>query len=92
MKVFILCGGYGTRLDNLGRVIAKPMAYIGKEPILMHIIKNFCIQGFNDFVLCTGHKNLSINNYFLYKNKNNLKIFSKAKNKIFLNTKKKFKL
>tara|TARA_B100000035_G_C20897978_1_gene508048 strand:+ start:87 stop:866 length:780 start_codon:yes stop_codon:yes gene_type:complete len=89
MKVFILCGGYGTRLDNLGRVIAKPMAYIGKEPILMHIIKNFCIQGFNDFVLCTGHKNLSINNYFLYKNKNNLKIFSKAKNKIFFKYKKK---
>jgi len=37
MKVFILCGGHGTRLDNLGKVIAKPMARIGKEPILFHI-------------------------------------------------------
>ena len=79
MKTFILCGGYGTRLDNLGRIIAKPMAQIGKEPILMHIIKNFCIQGFNDFVLCTGHKHSTINNYFVNKNFRYIKVFSKTK-------------
>lgn len=82
MKTFILCGGYGTRLDSLGRIIAKPMAYVGKEPILMHIIKNFCIQGFNDFVLCTGHKYLSINNFFLKNKKKNIKILSKSKKNI----------
>ena len=44
MKTFILCGGLGTRLDYEGTLIAKPMVRIGKEPILMHIIKNFTDQ------------------------------------------------
>ena len=52
MKVFILCGGFGTRLDHEGTLIAKPMVRIGPDPILMHIIKNYCDQGFNDFVFC----------------------------------------
>ena len=42
MKVFILCGGFGTRLDFEGKVIAKPMVRVGSDPIIMHIIKNFC--------------------------------------------------
>ena len=83
MKTFILCGGYGTRLDNLGRVIAKPMAQIGKEPILMHIIKNFCIQGYDDFVLCTGHKYLSINNFFIKEKHKYIKIFKQSKTNLF---------
>jgi glucose-1-phosphate cytidylyltransferase len=67
MKVFILCGGHGTRLDNLGKIIAKPMARINKEPILLHIIENFLVQGFNEFVICTGHKSETKNNFFLKK-------------------------
>ena len=74
MKVFILCGGYGTRLDYEGTLIAKPMVRIGPEPILMHIIKGYCEQGYNDFVFCLGHKSRTIINYFL-KEKN---IFSKT--------------
>ena len=74
MKVFILCGGYGTRLDYEGTLIAKPMVRIGPDPILMHIIKGYCDQGYNDFVFCLGHKSRTIINYFL-KEKN---IFSKT--------------
>jgi len=73
MKVFILCGGFGTRLDYEGTLIAKPMARIGPEPILMHIIENYCNQGYNDFVFCLGHKSPTIINYFLKEKK----IFSK---------------
>jgi glucose-1-phosphate cytidylyltransferase len=73
MKVFILCGGFGTRLDYEGTLIAKPMVRIGPDPILMHIIKGYCDQGYNDFVFCLGHKSRTIINYFL-KEKN---IFSK---------------
>ena len=47
MKIFILCGGFGTRLDNEGKIRAKPLVQIGNEPILIHIIRNFCDQGFN---------------------------------------------
>ena len=78
MKVFILCGGFGTRLDQEGTLIAKPMVRIGPDPILMHIIKNYHNQGYNDFVFCLGHKSQTIINYFLKEKK----IFSKiTKNK-----------
>ena len=64
MKVFILCGGYGTRLDHEGKLKAKPMVLIGNKPILMHIIENFVKQGFSEFVFCLGHKSETIINYF----------------------------
>ena len=65
MKVFILCGGLGTRLDYEGKVIAKPMVRVGPDPILMHIIKNFCNQNFNEFIFCLGYKSNTIADYFL---------------------------
>ncbi len=92
MKIFILCGGYGTRLNYEGTLKAKPMIRIGKYPILKHIIDNFCDQGFNEFVLCLGHKSKSIIDYFLIENKKNSKIILKKKNHIkicFSNLKKK---
>jgi glucose-1-phosphate cytidylyltransferase len=64
MKIFILCGGFGTRLDHQGKLLAKTMIKIGSEPMLMHIIKNFSIQGFNEFVLCAGHKIETIKDFF----------------------------
>ena len=69
MKVFILCGGYGTRLDHEGTLIAKPMVRIGKEPILMHLIQTYHDQGFKDFVFCLGQKSKTIIDYFLIENK-----------------------
>jgi glucose-1-phosphate cytidylyltransferase len=79
MKTFILCGGFGTRLDYEGTLIAKPMVRIGLNPILMHIINNYHDQGFNDFVFCLGHKSNTIINYFLRENKKNIKILIKEK-------------
>ena len=90
MKVFILCGGFGTRLDYEGTLIAKPMVRIGPDPILMHIIKGYCEQGYNDFVFCLGHKSRTIINYFLkeknifsktiYNKKSNIEFSFKSKN------------
>ena len=65
MKIFILCGGFGTRLDYEGKLKAKPMVEIGKKPMLIHIIENFIYQGFTEFVFCLGHKSETITNYFL---------------------------
>ena len=79
MKVFILCGGFGTRLDHEGTLIAKPMVRIGPDPILMHIINNYCDQGFNDFVFCLGHKSHTIIDYFLKEKKNFLKVINNKK-------------
>ena len=88
MKVFILCGGFGTRLDDQGKLKAKTMINVGNVPILIHIIKNFLHQGFNEFVLCGGHKIESIYEFFLKKktniffdNKNHLSLSCKINNK-----------
>jgi glucose-1-phosphate cytidylyltransferase len=55
MKVVILCGGKGTRMDG-GENVPKPLFKIGNKPVLWHIMKIFSSQGFNDFILCGGHK------------------------------------
>ena len=80
MKDFILCGGYGTRLDHEGKLKAKPMVLIGNKPILMHIIENFVKQGFSEFVFCLGHKSETIINYFLKQKKKFKKKNIKFKN------------
>ena len=88
MKIFILCGGFGTRLDHEGQLMAKPMIYIGQDPILMHIIKNYCNQNYNNFVFCLGHKSNSIINYFLKENKKYIKIIYSKKSNIKFSYKK----
>lgn len=95
MKIFILCGGFGTRLDHESKFIAKPMVRIGKEPILYHLIQNFYCQGFNEFVLCLGYRAETIINYFLKEKSKNIKIIKKIRNNIqifFKNSKMKFKI
>lgn len=65
MKVVILCGGFGTRLQEETEVRPKPMVEIGGKPILWHIMKAFAHYGYKDFVLCLGYKGEVIKNYFL---------------------------
>jgi len=65
MKIFILCGGYGSRLDHEGLLKAKPMVKIGPNPVLIHIMQNYLDQNYDEFVLCLGNKKETIINYFL---------------------------
>jgi len=80
MKTFILCGGFGSRIDYEGTLKAKPMIRIGPKPILMYIVQNYISQGYNDFVFCLGHKSNTIINYFIKENKKKIKILEKKKN------------
>ena len=70
MKVVVLAGGLGTRLAEETSVRPKPMVEIGGRPILWHIMKIYSHYGFNDFIICLGHKGYLIKeffaNYFLH--------------------------
>lgn len=65
MKTVILCGGYGTRIRDVADDIPKPMIPVGKLPILWHLMKYYASFGFDDFVLCLGHKGHVIKDFFL---------------------------
>lgn len=72
MKVVILAGGFGTRISEESHLKPKPMIEIGEMPILVHIMKIYAAQGFNDFIICAGYKQRVIKeyfaNYYLYNN------------------------
>ena len=64
MKVVILAGGLGTRISEESYLKPKPMIEIGDLPILVHIMKIYSQQGFNDFIICAGYKQRIIKEYF----------------------------
>ncbi len=64
IKTIILCGGKGTRMSELTHSIPKPMATIGGEPILCHIMERYSHYGFKDFVLPLGYKGGVIKDFF----------------------------
>jgi len=64
MKVVILCGGRGSRLQEETIVRPKPMVTIGDYPILWHIMKIYSSFGFSDFILCLGYKGEIIKEFF----------------------------
>ncbi len=65
MKVFILAGGFGTRLSEETAVRPKPMVEVGGRPIMWHIMKLYAHHGLTDFVILGGYKVEFIRNYFL---------------------------
>jgi glucose-1-phosphate cytidylyltransferase len=76
MKVVILAGGLGTRLIEETNIKPKPMVEIGGYPILWHIMKIYSSYGFNDFIICLGHKGHVIKDFFskYYLNNNDFTI------------------
>jgi glucose-1-phosphate cytidylyltransferase len=65
IKVVILCGGRGTRLQEETEVRPKPLVEVGDRPIIWHIMKIYSHFGFKDFILCLGYKGDMIKEYFL---------------------------
>lgn len=65
MKVVILAGGFGTRLQEETEVKPKPMVEIGRRPILWHIMKHYAHYGFKEFFIALGYKGEVIKRYFL---------------------------
>ena len=65
VPVFVLCGGFGTRLREQTEFRPKPMIPVGGRPILWHIMRSYAHHGFRRFVLCLGYKAEVIKEYFL---------------------------
>jgi glucose-1-phosphate cytidylyltransferase len=56
VKVAILAGGVGSRIQEETELRPKPMVEIGGRPILWHIMRIYAHYGFNDFVVALGYK------------------------------------
>ena len=85
MKVVILAGGMGSRLQEETVVRPKPLVEIGGKPILWHILNIYSAFGFDEFVLALGYKAEAIKEYFLnfYALNNDLTVdLSEGKSKI----------
>jgi len=65
VKVVILAGGLGSRLQEETAVRPKPMVEIGGKPILWHILNIYAAQGFDEFVIALGYMGEQIKDYFL---------------------------
>jgi glucose-1-phosphate cytidylyltransferase len=59
----ILCGGRGTRLQEHAPAVPKPLVEIGGRPILWHVIQIYLAQGFDRFLLLTGHRGEQIEGF-----------------------------
>ena len=65
MRVVILAGGMGTRLQEETTTRPKPMVEIGGKPILWHIMKHFARHRFDEFHIALGYMGDFIKSYFL---------------------------
>ena len=74
MKVVILAGGLGTRLSEETKKKPKPMVNIGKDPILLHIIRIYSRFNFNKFIIAGGYKINFIKEFFKKRKIKNLDI------------------
>lgn len=63
MKTVVLCGGRGTRLNELGRSVPKALVPIGGKPILWHLLRAYASHGHTSFVLCLGYLGDMIREY-----------------------------
>ena len=62
--VFIMAGGFGSRLRPLTDKKPKPLLNVGNTPILETIINQFVNTGFHNFYISTHYKAEMIHDYF----------------------------
>ena len=65
MRVVLLAGGFGTRLQTESGSRPKPMVEVGGIPILLHIMQIYAQSGFKEFVVALGYRGEVIKDYFL---------------------------
>lgn len=62
--VFLMAGGFGTRLSPLTNTCPKPMLKVGDKPILETVIRSFIKAGFVNFYISTHYMPEQIEQHF----------------------------
>jgi dTDP-glucose pyrophosphorylase len=62
--VFLMAGGFGTRLNPLTDSCPKPLLKVGDKPILETVLLRFIKSGFHDFYISTHYLPEMIQEYF----------------------------
>lgn len=62
--VFLMAGGFGTRLKPLTDNCPKPLLKVGDKPILETVLLSFIKAGFHDFYISTHYLPEMIREYF----------------------------
>lgn len=62
--VFLMAGGFGTRLHPLTQDTPKPLLKVGNRPILETILTRFVKSGFHNFYISTHYKAEKVKSYF----------------------------
>lgn len=62
--VFLMAGGFGTRLKPLTDNCPKPLLKVGDKPILETVLLNFIKSGFHNFYISTHYLPEMIQEYF----------------------------
>lgn len=64
MKVLIIAGGKGTRIQEVSDEIPKALLPVKGVPVAEHQVLLLKGQGFNEFIFCVGHLGDKIRDYF----------------------------
>ncbi len=64
MKVIIMAGGMGTRIQSVRSDVPKPMIEINGKPILQYQIENLKEYGLTDITIGVGHLGNVVKNFF----------------------------
>lgn len=59
-KLFVLAGGFGTRLRAVVPDVPKPLAPVAGRPFLMHLVDNWVAQGVKEFVFLLHYESAQI--------------------------------
>ncbi|GAA5132116.1 nucleotidyltransferase family protein [Thalassotalea piscium] len=62
--VFLMAGGFGTRLKPLTDTCPKPLLKLGDKPILETILESFVDSGFHQFYISTHYMPEAIHEHF----------------------------
>ena len=62
--VFLMAGGFGTRLKPLTDTCPKPLLKVGGKPILETVLNSFIKAGFQNFYISTHYLPQMIRDYF----------------------------